>query len=444
VTLLILASLVVLVLASISLLPHDVTEATHGPHPLSETPGSDKVVIFSPLLNEGIRQSEATHVATRLQQQNYTSQLLVDRTGPDDKPETATAETFKRALMNPRGVLFVTSHGDTDKLLVEARADETDCYVKLLLYVAAKKFDSGELECGEFPLPGGGHAWGIAMTSAAITHYFRDSETIVYIDACQSWSLRVAFSAAREFLGHDACPLAPKAAQATFLFWSRMHGEEGNGEQRWVSVAAAGLPAKMRWQHRPNTLDTELSPSVKEVMPPKESSFAAPTTMKGSVIFDTLMDTTVPAVSLINVEGCDARIRNQKWDPPRTVTFDLDLNTTGTATLTVPWGNAKAQRDFKNFLDGNQNPQNTDHVGPNRDDFKWRVFCTSGTQTPSPAPTVTPPPGSTNTPAPGPTNTPQPTPTNTPTPAPKPSPTVTPTATMPSSLPSSSLPSGTS
>lgn len=109
-----------------------------------------------------------------------------------------------------------------------------------------------------------------------------------------------------------------------------------------------------------------------------------PVNVKGKVIFDTKMDWTVDPAAVITVAGCDARILNPTWtkvlDPKGVISafildFALELNTEGEATLTVHQDQARAERDFQNNLDGNQNPAGKDHIGPNRDDFVWKVKC---------------------------------------------------------------------
>src|SRR5262249_50788870 len=146
--------------------------------------------------------------------------------------------------------------------------------------------------------------------------------------------------------------------------------------QRWATIAGTGLPpaTRLRHQHRPRTLDTVLSPAVKSHQPPKDAVLPLGVT-RGAVVFDTRMDTTIPPGSVIDIRGCRATIENARWNPPFTLTFDINVRRADRATLTVKESQAKAERDFKNRLDGNTRPHNTDHVGPNRDDFKWRVFC---------------------------------------------------------------------
>jgi hypothetical protein len=100
------------------------------------------------------------------------------------------------------------------------------------------------------------------------------------------------------------------------------------------------------------------------------------------------MDTTIDPASVISIAGCDGKIKNPKWEPPYLLTFKLKLKTPGDAELTVSQANAQAERPFKNHLDGNQNPAK-DHVGPNRDDFKWKIKCVAATPTPTPTPTAT-------------------------------------------------------
>jgi hypothetical protein len=377
--------------------------ATNGAHPDSETPGSENLFIFSPIYDSGLQKDireEIVEVARRAIDHNYRPLYYLNEAGENpelpgykkgDKIEEPTASNFKAILADEvKGILFVTSHGLKGGLLVEAlpMASEQDCKNRVNDYVSNRVFDAGELDCGNYVYSQVGNRqilrWGIIIKKDAIRRYFRDSETIVHISACNSWALRDAFENVRDFFGFDGTCPTDRALEATKLLWGRLHGEEGQGTQRPATVAGAGLPNGLRHHHRANTLDTVLSPAVKQHEPPKDKEFVVPVNVKGKVIFDTKMDWTVDPAAVITVAGCDARILNPTWtkvlDPKGVISafildFALELNTEGEATLTVHQDQARAERDFQNNLDGNQNPAGKDHIGPNRDDFVWKVKC---------------------------------------------------------------------
>jgi hypothetical protein len=114
------------------------------------------------------------------------------------------------------------------------------------------------------------------------------------------------------------------------------------------------------------------------------------------------------------------------------IDFEVQIRAPGTLDFTVDHRRAVAQVEFQNNLDGNQSPAGTDHQGPNRDDYKWKMTCfaqATPTDSPPGTPTGTPSGTPTATPTPTPTPTATATPTVTPTPTPTPTPTATPTVT---------------
>jgi hypothetical protein len=379
-------ALVLLMLGLALLYAGESIRATEGEHPNSETPGSDKVIIFSPIYFEDkLIQEEIEIVLKYTQDHNYKPVKYLDTTGIDDNPEKATAANFKSALLDRRGILFILSHGANKELVIEVTGSATkeECQKKVDDYVSKNVFAEGDLSCENYRSVG----WSIAITGAAIEKYFKDSDTIVQVSACNSWSLRYNFKNARDFLGYEFyCNPSAGALDDSRLLWGRMHGVEGDGTQRPISTASKELPGGLRHQHRPNTFDTVLSPAVRKHSPEKDANLVAPSNVKGFVEFDTKMDTTIDPSTVISVEGCDAKIQDPKWSPPFKLEFTLQLNKEGEAWLTVRQSAARAERDFKNNLDGNtrwregmdikeSQEGGKDHVGPNRDDFVWKIKC---------------------------------------------------------------------
>nr|BAL59185.1 hypothetical protein HGMM_OP3C340 [Candidatus Acetothermum autotrophicum] len=394
--------------------------ATNGEHRESEIPGSGFLVIFSPLVY-GVyldKEVEFVHkeikiVVERAVDHDYRPlYYLAGKPGEQQKQQLpkftgyvkATAKNFKDILADTaRGILFVSTHGGKGELLVEYVGNMFECEEKVK-ELEKGIFNKGEIKCVEFAF-GRASSVGIAITGQAINKYFNDTETIVYISACNSWSLQNAFSKARDFFGYDGTCPSEGAAESARVLWGRLHGVVDGGTKRPATVAGQGLPNKLQHRHRSGALDTVLSPAVWEHYPANNQTFDVPTEVQGRVRFDARMariDTTFTAGAVISVDrdgnSCSAEILNARWASDFELQFTLRLNTPGEARLRVSSSITQAVGKFwANPLDGNtrwrggegtdaalgeiqeSDEDGQDHIGPNRDDFVWKVKCGKGT-----------------------------------------------------------------
>lgn len=359
--------------------------ATQGTHPNSETPSTDAAVFFSTLHNDIDFSAEVTAVIPLVEDQNYKSLLLADTTGDtDNDPKDATAENFKKVLNgtypginNPRGILYVSSHGVADALMVQVTNTSANCQASKNAYVAGGVFMNAEIFCDEV-----GGTWGILINKTGIQNHYVEENTIVYLSACKSDSLHTSFVdagvLARDFVGYADNVLCADALDDAKKFWGRMHGSVDGGTSRWATIAGGKLDYSplFRYHHRTGLAeDTVLSPAVKD-HDPLPSTFLLPAggtlTINGHVDFDTPMEN----VDVLDVTGtCDPWLKSWSWPNNQRFEFELQLNQTGDVELRVQQEVAKAGTNFHNNLDGNQDPAGTIHVGPNQDDFVWNISC---------------------------------------------------------------------
>jgi len=360
--------------------------------PLSETPGSATAILFSSAADPP---SSLGYIRGQLELQHYAVEELTTRNGG------ATASSFKAALTAHRGILFAAGDGGADFLAVQELADAASCGRAIAAYQAADTFTVAEISC---------HGAQLGITGQGISDLFKDSDTIVYLSACDSVSLQPSFATARDFVGYGDCGTAALATGGDRTFFGRLAGTVDGGRDRSTVVAAAqgGYGPLWRFYHRAQTLDTVLSPSVAQAVPAAGSSFPVAGTTAGQVIFDSLMDQGAAAGGMVSVSGCHAAVTGAHWlttaDGYDELAFQLQLNTTGTAAITVHANSARAARDFQNTLDGNQDPPGSSGVGPNGDDYVWTVRCVPGngvelspTTAPSPTTSTTFPSSSTTT-----------------------------------------------
>jgi hypothetical protein len=355
--------------------------------PLSETPGSSHAVVFSTAAG---RSADLDFLQGQLELQHYSVDQYTVLNG------RATAANFKAALAARPGVLFVAGDAAPGFLAVEKLADANSCSQAVTGYVTAGAFGSGEITC---------HNLVLGITSAGIRAAFQDKETIVYLSACDSVSLQSSFTNARDFVGYRACGSRGLATSGDRRFWARLAGTSDGGRFRSTMTAADRGDYGSLWQfrHRPQTLDTVLSPSVAQVVPAAGTVYPVAGSTSGQVLFDARMDQTGGAADVVSVTGCSGAVTNPHWITTARgysgVVFGLQLTTPGTAVLTVHAASAQAAREFQNMLDGNTDPRGTDGVGPNGDDFVWRIGCVPGGSQ-VPFPTITPGEAVTTTPLP--------------------------------------------
>jgi hypothetical protein len=368
---------------------------------------------------------------------NYVGSVITDSQGFIPAGTTITAENnaTNTATMSKNA----TGSTANDRFTIAATAPQ-NCTAALNAYTTPKgTYLPGQLSCGGCPLKACGKDFvagrnDLMFTVAGIKAYFSDQNSIVFGSACYSQTLyaagafNTAPNIARDFAGYT-CPVSFAAAlRNTTLFFGRMAACDNltstdlspspctGGDRRWTTIAAGGYtstspnggyqgcttdPNCFHFTHRPNTpSDTDLSPSVKEVLPAPAAHIAP--VEPGRVVFDTKMNTTVDPAKVVSVDPknvCKATITNARWTKVGefdAVDFTLKVAPTNARMfLIVNAASSQALSPNLSLLDGNLSPpRNTtppylnpypttappfeaggDHIGPNGDDFIWRVDC---------------------------------------------------------------------
>lgn len=293
----------------------------------------------------------------------------------DDKPSNATAASFLE--LSKRGLVLIATHAGGPGLLVEGYGTAAARDAALAKYNKGKVFQAGDLAAGGFEDHTGTDAFGIFITSAGIQRHFADNRSIVHVAACCSFQFAGDFKA-REYFAYEGIQNETTLRTDAQRLWNRMHGEQDTGHNRAARVAygAGGFSAGFKYKKKNESdLDTVLSPAVKSHVPEKDATIVVPTTVAAQVVFDTEMDTSVDPKKVIRVKGCKAKSKDPSWDGKFVLKFGLELNVVEEARLTVDAKHALGLRDKKSQeLDGNLTP-GTDHVGPNEDDYEWKIQC---------------------------------------------------------------------
>jgi hypothetical protein len=220
----------------------------------------------------------------------------------------------------------------------------------------------------------------VGAASGFYVKEWQSSNSIVFQSACSDADLAQGFNA-REFIAIEGQCFATEAQQKVDAdFFGRLAGTVGDGNSRSVGAAFSAAFNGTGWVLRgTGEGQTVLSPAVEDYSPKTSVSVSPTTPLTGQVKFDTPVDQTTSGVieNLLHADGCGAVVTGQRWVDPYTFEFDFTTAEAGSLSLTVnaAWAASADAPALK--LDGNQDPPDTDHVGPNHDDFVWTVECTA-------------------------------------------------------------------
>jgi hypothetical protein len=217
----------------------------------------------------------------------------------------------------------------------------------------------------------------ICASSTYIRENWQSSETIVLNYSCEGFALSGAFRA-REFIGaNEICPSNLNQSYNP-NFWGRLDGTVDNGEMRNVGDAFDATFQNTIFRHSSNAEGrTVLSPAVSEHLPIESVLVGMPVT-NGRVLFDVpLLDigSTAALGRGLHLSGsCEPQLLSSSVIDKRSFQFSFLPTKPGTAIFRIDemWATAA---NSQAYLDGNQMPEGTDHVGPNADDFIWEIEC---------------------------------------------------------------------
>ena len=393
----------------------------------NETPRQANAILFQPCAFE--LESVSGPLKTLADSQHYTYTEYTNTVAPrPDGTSPATLDAF--ATLGNGGIVMIAAHGVTDRLLVE-------CYPKSDAGRAARDARLQRL-CDGTDQPGGVRlncptdVWrfsgvqevvgaggevrsdptdfGIGLSKAGIRKLFSPAaHAILVMGACNSFALRDAFPVTIEYFGYTQTCLKQSIVKDAEKLFQRLAGTAFDGKAREVGSDGAILPnipdgsctafgrggfTKILRHAGPG--NTTVAPIVAwngvtdscgggdQAFTPRDktfSQFGDANPVKGTVTFDTAMDTRRdPATVLTRGDdnGCQIELKNVMWVGNRQITFDSVLRQPGTFDLKVHKELALSQHNQRE-LDGNQDPRPfvSNGVGPNRDDYVARNRCGS-------------------------------------------------------------------
>jgi hypothetical protein len=342
------------------------------------TPASNKAYIFQPIEVEGPDWCFPDPLIQAALLQGY---QVIHLRGKASTLDAAVASS-QRA-----GIFYVCGHWHA----MEPMATRADAMVK----VAAYREDLGLADedvypivsihtrtVDRMPIP----QFYIGAGSGFYEKLWRSAGSVVFLSQCHGADLSSGFDVPEFMAIEGQCFSVETERALETSFFAQLDGTGDNDLARTVGAAFGAILPGTGWilEGEGNTV---LSPAVADYGPQQPVPAASSAPILGHVQFDTPMDQTVAAAldNIVQVKGCGAIITQRRWIDASTLEFefttgqdsDPEAVQDGPLRITVDAQWAASAGDPWLKLDGNQNPPDTEHVGPNKDDFVWVVDCTS-------------------------------------------------------------------
>ena len=344
-----------------------------GEHGQNQTPQKNRVYIFTPVTVEGAHMCYTAPVVRAANRHNY---VVTHYDG-----NASTVDRFA-STSGSAGVLFQCMHGGNafehppDKATAKAR-------VKALKDAGLDGARTGSWESG---------LWGVIVTHRFLTSHWQSAGTIVFNDGCSGMNHHGAYSA-REYIGtFELCSANSEFRAFQDGFWGRLDGTVGNGRVRPVGAAFERTFAGSIWQLKGSGGGkTVLVPAVSDFQPEVAVPVSPTVPLRGFVRFDAAMDRTMSTGLILELSDvCDGTLVSQTWRDEYTYEFEFTTQRPGPLKFTVIAAVAGSEDEHQLKLDGNENPEDGDHIGPSGDNWITFVECTDTIDPPTSTPTATP------------------------------------------------------
>lgn len=343
------------------------------------TPASNKAYIFQPIEVEG---PDWCFPDPLIQAALLHGYQVIHLRGKASTLDAAVASS-ERA-----GIFYVCGHWHA----MEPMATRADAMVKVAAYREALGLTGEDVypivsvhtrTVDRMPVP----QYYIGAGIGFYEKLWRSADSIVFLSQCHSADLASGFDV-REFMAIDGQCFGVETERALeTTFFAQLDGTSDDGSNRTVGAAFDAILPGTGWiLQGSGGGNTVLSPAVVDYAPQTAVPAASPDPIQGQVQFDTPINQTDVALdNIVLVRGCGAIITQRRWIDDSTLEFefttgqdpDPDALQDGPMTITIDAAWAASAGDPWLKLDGNQDPPETNHVGPNKDDFVWTLDCTS-------------------------------------------------------------------
>ncbi|MFH1844950.1 MAG: hypothetical protein ABIF77_17295, partial [bacterium] len=340
-------------------------------HPVvatNQTPAGKAACVFEPYGFSSPPMIDNGAVALALTNQGYAESLEVFLDDVPDAHATVTFDDFRKQLRRGLGALFLFTHGSSEGLGVEAydstAAGRDSCWDAFGRYCSAGWDPFTEIDRRQSP-----DGYHIAVRPGLVSSPskgFLSRESIVHVASCFSWSWRDDWPDVRDYLAYDDSAAIYTLNADAIYFWLMLDGVLGK-PLREVSSAAAQL-SEMKHAHN-GVGGTVLAPTVQEVTPSCEWTYASNDWFYCTVRFDCHMNTSACIEDLVSGDETYCYVDDVCWDNDTTLAFTVHgtgVNGTGDVRIRACCASSAGNCTC---LDGNTEPDSTDGEGPNGDDF---------------------------------------------------------------------------
>ena len=342
------------------------------------TPGYNRTVIFMPAayhLNSGTPGDYSDPCQNASQHHQYIIDTYIENSNPGINPQITLTDFINEMQSSNIGIMYFDSHAGNDNISIEFFENTTnglaEAQSRYSQYITDPDIDPSFI--GIYSSSTG---YSIGVTDDGLDHWCTNlNGAIVYAKACHSsglndnWHSLVA-------LGYDE---TISGYARNNIFFERVDGTRDRGPgntRRSVEDATDGIityhpfwplgPARLEVFGNENVV---LSPVVLSHQP--ESTGLVEEGQVGFVEFDCEMDQTVQANDVITINGTIGELTNVHWVNDHRIDFTItDLVEFATVDFKVHADKAISAHNGSQ-LDGNNNPNETDGVGPNGDFYNW-------------------------------------------------------------------------
>ncbi|HOX24623.1 MAG TPA: T9SS type A sorting domain-containing protein [Candidatus Krumholzibacteria bacterium] len=299
--------------------------------------------------------------------------IYVDR-DDDGNPDGAGMMNFFAFCSDcAADVMFLSTHGRqaattlVEKYPIGGRAARDSSYAWLRTIFPANEVIRVDYADGTY---------GIEVTQPFYTSYFQTRQAMAWWSHCYSSLLDLSGPAeARVQLGYDGAVSVGKCKCDERTILRRMDGQSGI-PLRPLRAAAAGVNATCPDGGTNLVIrgadNTTLSPAVLA----EDPHGIVCTTTPGFIQFDTALDTSVDPASAM-VALCDADLVAHRWTGDDRIDFTVVPNVPDPHIAYCAKQTLLASEANRSHLDGNTDPNGSDGLGPNEDNYLWFTTCPS-------------------------------------------------------------------
>ncbi len=325
------------------------------------TPGGDRTVVFEPYAWDINYHAQSVQDAALHQTYSYTE--YVENSTPSNTPTVTLNDFISEMSSTDIGLFFIHSHGGTTCIAIESFPETPEGMTE-----RDSRFDdyiTSGINSSYISKASTENSYCICLSSSGINHWCSNLDnSIVYAKGCHTSGLNSNWNSLVA-LGYDE---TISGLAGVDDFFKRMDGTKDRGPlntRRSVNEAHAGIDHLVATGND----NVVLSPIVLNHEPKNKKLVEEG--QVGFVEFDCEMDTSKPANIVVSITGTVGQLSNISWVNNHRIEFTVsNLVEFSNVDFKVNASNAISEHNSSK-LDGNNNPNQKNGVGPNGDFYNW-------------------------------------------------------------------------